>query len=89
MRYLISFDIRDRNTDREAVNKELKCIGAKPVLRSQWVLNSVNATIRVTNKDTLYNHLQEFFNEKDRILISTLSAGRFVEVNLLTKINRT
>ena len=32
MRYLISYDIRDKNTNRNVIEEELNCTGANPML---------------------------------------------------------
>ena len=79
MRYLISFDIVDKKTNRKSVNKKLRCIGAKRVLRSQWVLRRKNTKFK-----KIYKELVKLFSANDRILIAPLNS--FVSRKLLTKI---
>ncbi len=79
MKFLISYDLRSDYRDRPALNKELEELGAKRVLRSQWVIQTPIKTAR-----EVYNLIEHHFDEDvDRVLICPLYLNSSVHLNLM------
>ena len=77
MRYLVSYDISDPK-DRDTVTSKLKCMGAKPVLESQWILDKDS-----TNAKDLGNDLLEGLGENVRLLVNNWDCSVAATHNLL------
>ena len=82
MRYLISYDLTNADEDDyKVLHDELKRIGAKRVLRSQWAVS-----MNDTSTKKLTDHLKNFINKDDRLLVTTIVA--FSGWNLIFRISK-
>lgn len=82
MLYLISYDLIKPGKDYTALTDELKRLGAKRVLLSQWVVRRSN-----TNAEGLRDHFRSFIDTNDRLLVSEMEGG-WASWNVMTDINK-
>jgi hypothetical protein len=79
--YLVSYDLIGRETidDYKTLIAELKRMKAKTILYSQWVLRSNMTPVQ------LRDHLREFIDSNDRILVIEVPTDRVASTNALCK----
>jgi len=81
--YLISYDLIGKKTinDYETLLNELRRLGAREILYSQWVLRteSTPATIR--------DHLRRFMHSDDRLLVTEINSN-WASYNAWVNINQ-
>ena len=64
MKYMICYDLKGPEKDYQALYDELDCIGALPMLDSQWIFKARN-----TNVKKLMTHFRDFIDTDDILLI--------------------
>jgi hypothetical protein len=82
MRYLISYDLDTPGKDYQRLYAALAALGARRVLLSQWVTNRSG-----TNSIGLRDHLRQFIDASDRILVTSLDVSDWAGFNLMTDPN--
>lgn len=70
MRYVISYDLNKPLKDYPKLWAALEQLGAKRILLSQWIVRRTG-----TNALNLVNHLLQFVDTDDRILIMSMDSG--------------
>jgi len=75
--YSISYDLLQPGKDYTKLTDALKGLGAVKILYSEWVLKSTSSA------EQLRNHLQQFIDENDRLLVAGLT-GQAAWTGLLT-----
>ena len=80
--YLISYDLLNKKTfgDYETLLNELRRLGAKEVLYSQWMWKSQSTSIQIRD------HLRQFMHNDDRILVTSIDG--WASWNAMVDINK-
>ena len=81
MKYMISYDLEGQGKDYEGLIGELRRLGAKKIMASQWVLTSD------LSADELLRRFLRFIDPNDRLLINSIESYVGVSVNLLSSID--
>jgi hypothetical protein len=80
--YLISYDLLNKKTfgDYETLLTELRRLGAKEVLYSQWMWKSDSTSSQIRD------HLRQFMHNDDRILVTAV--GPWASWKTMVDINK-
>ena len=79
--YLISYDLTLPDRDYKTLHRELRKMGAKPVLKSQWAVKLNNTT--TTN---LRDLLSDFLDDNDVLLVTLFTS--WASFNLSTDFDK-
>ncbi|MDE0260182.1 MAG: hypothetical protein OXR82_17575 [Gammaproteobacteria bacterium] len=82
MKYVISYDLTAPRQDYESLWAELRRLGAKPVLKSQWCVRRSNTTAA-----SLRDHIGRFMDSDDRLLVTCLDNKSWASRRLINKIS--
>jgi hypothetical protein len=66
---MISYDLLKPGRNYQPLWDELKRLGAKPVLRSQWVMRSASSAY------DLVNHLVKYIDANDKMIANELNSN--------------
>jgi hypothetical protein len=80
MVYTVDYDLMSPGQDYTSLRNALVALGAKPMMKSKWVLqsNSTAAAIR--------DHLKQFIDSNDRLFVAELS-GQWASYNIMVDLN--
>ncbi len=82
MRYLISYDLKTPGQDYQSLHDALNNLDATRVLRSQWVTRRSGTTAA-----NIRDHLSQYMNSNDRLLVVAIDGTGWAGKNLITKIS--
>ena len=82
MRYVVSYDLLKPGQDYSPLWAELRRLGGKRVLKSQWVMRRTN-----TSATGLRDHFRKFIDNNDRLLVVGIDDSDWSGWNLENKIS--
>lgn len=78
MRYVISYDLVAPGRNYQALYDALAALNAKRVLLSQWIANRTG-----TSPASLRDHLWQFMDNNDRLLVTELDGAGWASQNAM------
>ena len=82
MRYVVTYDLNRPTHSYAALWKALDGLNAVPVLRSQWAVSSA-----VMTAAEVRDHLRQFLEGTDALLVMSLDDGEWAGTNLKSKLD--
>ena len=82
MRYSISYDLVKPGKDYSTLIEELRRLGAKTVLKSQWVVRWNQTTAKAVGA-----HLRQFMDSNDRLIVVQIDGTDWCAWNAISKLN--
>ena len=79
--YMVSYDLLTPGQNYEGLWNELRKLGAKRILQSQWILR------HTASASTLRNHFQQFLDYNDRLFVNTIDLHDWAGWNILFDLN--
>ena len=79
--YVISYDLNKPGKDYEPLWAELRRLGCKSILLSQWAGNLTGTA------ENVRDHFWRYMDSNDRLLIMERDGGNFAAINLMTKLS--
>ena len=80
-KYIVSYDLLKPGKDYKAIIKAIEDLGGKRALLSQWIIKSNSTAVAIRD------HLRQFIDSNDRLLVNGIGNGTWASWNLLVDPN--